>query len=232
MPTLEHRSLASLPTTTLSWLTLRDHFVATVGAQAGKGRPLGSLLVLADATFAPRSRFPLHPHREMEILSIVLDGDLSHHGDQAHGATLSARSAQLISAREGMVHAEGNDTDAPTRMLQIWFQPTSHGGAPAYYHRSFAERGRHLLAGDADMPLRTDAHVWWHDLKPGTLERLSTAPQRRGYLLAMTSPLQVVAAGDRGRALRLEVGEGLTIEGGAIEVTADDAGAALWIDLA
>lgn len=232
MPTLEHRPLGSLPTTTLPWLTLRDHFVATVGPHSGEGHPLGSLLVLADATFAPHSRFPLHPHREMEILSIVLDGDLSHHGDQAHGATIGARSAQLISARDGMVHAEGNDTDTPTRMLQIWFRPTSSGGAPAYSQRSFAERGRHLLAGDADMPLRADARVWWHDLEPGSTERLSTAPRRRGYLLAMTTPLQVVAAGDPARSVRLETGEGLLVEGGAIEVTTDAVGAALWIDIA
>ncbi|MFY0570058.1 pirin family protein [Archangium lansingense] len=89
------RPLSSLPVTELPWLRLRDHFIATVGPQAGKGRPLGSLLVLADATFAPRSRFPLHPHREMEILSIVLSGELSHHGDQSHGATLRPREAQL-----------------------------------------------------------------------------------------------------------------------------------------
>lgn len=232
MPTFEHRSLSSLPTTTLAWLTLRDHFVATVGARAGEGHALGPLLVLADATFAPRSRFPLHPHREMEILSIVLDGDLSHHGDQSHGATVRARSAQLISARDGMVHAEGNDTDTPTRMLQIWFEPTSHGGAPAYFHRSFAERGRHLLAGDAEMPLRADARVWWHDLEPGILERLTTSPQRRGYLLAMTSPLHVVAAGDPARSVHLEVGEGLVVEGGTIDLSTDVAGAALWLDIA
>ena len=68
------RPLATLPTTTLPWLTLRDHFVATVGPSAGQGQPLGPLLVLADATFSPRSRFPLHPHRDMEILSVVQIG--------------------------------------------------------------------------------------------------------------------------------------------------------------
>lgn len=232
VPNLVPRSLASLPTTTLSWLTLRDHFVATVGPHAGEGSALGPLLVLADATFAPRSRFPLHPHREMEILSIVIDGELSHHGDQAHGTTLRARSAQLISARDGMMHAEGNDTDAPTRMLQIWFQPDARGGAPAYFERTFSEPGRHLVAGDAAMPLRADARVWWHDLATRTVERLSTTSRRRGYLLAMTSPLRVVASADSTRSSRLEVGEGMVVEGGAVDVTSDHTGAALWIDIA
>ena len=93
-----YRPLNSLPTTTLSWLTLRDHFVSTVGPNSGQGQPMGSLLVLADATFTAHSRFPLHPHQEMEILSIVLDGSLSHHGDQAHGATVPARPTQTYSS--------------------------------------------------------------------------------------------------------------------------------------
>jgi quercetin 2,3-dioxygenase len=179
------RPISSLPLTELPWLRLRDHFIATVGPSAGQGRPLGSLLVLADATFAPHSRFPLHPHREMEILSIVLSGELSHHGDQSHGATLRPREAQLISARDGMVHAEGNETDANTRMLQLWFTPTRHGGAPAYFRRSVphaARGGRHLVAGDEAMPLRSDAHVWWLDLAAGHHTAIEVAPGRAGYL--------------------------------------------------
>ncbi len=189
VPTLVPRSLASLPTTTTHGPTLRDHFVATVGPQAGQGSALGPLLVLADATFAPRSRFPLHPHRDMEILSIVLDGELSHHGDQAHATTVRARSAQMISARDGMMHAEGNDTDHPTRMLQIWFQPDARGGAPAYFERTFSDPGRHLVAGDAAMPLRADARVWWHDLAPRRVERFATASRRRGSPTGDDEPL-------------------------------------------
>ena len=102
---LDVRPASGLPETSLPWLSLRDHFVATVGDHAGEGRPLGPLLVLADATFAPHSRFPLHEHRDLEILSIVLDGTLTHHGDQGDGAALPARGVQLISARDGIEHA-------------------------------------------------------------------------------------------------------------------------------
>lgn len=219
-----HRPLSSLPTTTLDWLTLRDHFVATVGANAGRGQPMGSLLVLADATFTAHSRFPLHRHQEMEILSIVLDGSLSHHGDQAHGATVSARSAQLISARDGMTHAEGNDTDAPVRMLQIWFRPNTHGGAPAYYQRDLARGPRQLVAGDEVMPLRCDAKVWWLDFEAGQAERLELPRGRNGYLLALDSKLSTATA-------TLAVGEGLTVSEGELQVTSATAGSALWIDV-
>lgn len=232
MPQIHHRPLSSLLTTMLPWLSLRDHFVATVGASAGQGRPLGPLLVLADATFAPRSRFPLHPHEEMEILSIVIEGQLSHHGDLAHGTTLGRRSAQLISARDGMVHAEGNDTDRSTRMLQIWFRPETHGGPPAYFFRDLSPRGRQLVAGDDAVPLRCDAKVWWLDLQPGDFEPLFVASGRRGYLLALDGGVSV-RAGDRGAALAaLAAGDGLLIDSGGVEVTAPAACAALWIDLA
>ncbi len=216
------RPLASLPTTSLPWLTLRDHFVATVGPSAGQGHPLGPLLVLADATFAPHSRFPLHPHQEMEILSVVLEGDMSHHGDGANGSVVRPRGVQLISSRDGMRHAEGNDTDAPTRMLQIWFEPTTHGGAATYSYRQLpAERGQHLVAGDEGMPLRCDARVWWLDVQ--ARRSVEVAAGRRGYLLVIAGPLTVGAAA-------LATGEGAMLERG--ELTLEGQGAALWIDLA
>lgn len=224
MSEVRPRPLQSLPLTELPWLKLSDHFVATVGPSAGRGRPLGSLLVLADATFAAHSRFPLHPHRDMEILSIVVDGVLSHHGNQAHDAVVKARGAQLISARNGMVHAEGNDTDQPTRMLQLWFSPTSQGGDAAYFDRQLPSTpGRHLIAGDEGMPLRCDAQVWWVDVKdPSTLE---VKPGRRGYLLALTGTLRVGGA-------TLKVGDGAEVGAGEVTLEAEGTGSAVWIDLA
>ncbi|MCC6807063.1 MAG: pirin family protein [Deltaproteobacteria bacterium] len=230
MPTLLHRPVSTLPETALPWLSLRDHFVATVGPHAGEGQPLGPLLVLADATFAPRSRFPLHPHKEMEILSIVVDGTMSHHGDQEHGAALGPRSAQLISARSGMVHAEGNDTDTPTRMLQVWFEPDRHGGAPAYFSRQLGGVGRQLVAGDEGMPLRTDAKVWWLSAGPLGPGPLVVQPGRRGYLLALTGPVRVEATSGSPGVL-LQAGDGAYVEQGEYVLTAESARAVLWIDL-
>lgn len=223
------RPRASLPTTELPWLRLHDHFVATVGANAGQGRPLGSLLVLADATFAPRSRFPIHPHRDMEILSLVVRGELSHHGDQAHGATLKARQAQLISARDGMVHAEGNELDEETHMLQIWFRPETRGGEAAYFLRDvpvMPAGGRHLVAGDEGMPLRTAARVWWIDLVPGRDERLDLAKGNSGYLLAMDAAVALEGGAT------LAKGDGAELRGGSAAIRAKDGPAsALWIEL-
>jgi hypothetical protein len=155
----------------------------------------------------------------MEILSIVIDGTLSHHGDQAHGTTLGPRSAQLISARNGIVHAEGNDTDKPTRMLQLWFQPSSHGGEPAYFSRQLGGVGRELVAGDKQMPLRTDAKVWWLTLPT---ESIVVKPGCVGYLLALTGQV-------RAGANSLQVGDGAQLGPG--DLTLEGNGAALLIDL-
>ncbi|RYE82871.1 MAG: hypothetical protein EOO75_20055 [Myxococcales bacterium] len=191
---------------------------------------MGPLLVLADATFAPRSRFPLHAHRDMDILSVVVDGTLTHHGDQAHGASLGPRSAQLISARDGMNHAEGNDTDRPTRMLQLWLRPRAHGGPPAYFARQLAGEGRQLVAGDEGMPLSADARVWWLSLAAGRPEPLTVAPGRQGYLLALSTSLRVT--GPRADAgVSLAIGEGLEVGEGELEITPETTGAALWVDL-
>lgn len=214
-----HRPAVSLPATTLDWLSLRDHFVATVGPHAGTGQRLGPLLVLADATFAPRSRFPLHPHRDMEILSVVLEGELSHVGDGANGMTVKPRGAQLISARNGMRHAEGNETDAPVRMLQIWLEPTSVGGDAAYFYRQLpAERGKHLVAGDDGMPLRVDAKVWWLDAPT----RTTVAAGRRGYVIALSGQPKVGAQ-------PFAVGDGAEVTSG--EVLVEGTGAVLLLDV-
>lgn len=228
MPQLVHRPLSSLARTTLPWLSIRDHFVATVGPTSGRGKPLGPVLVMADATFAPRSRFPIHPHREVDILSVVVDGTMSHRGDQANGATVGPRSAQLISARTGIMHAEGNDADAPMRMLQIWFQPHTFGGKPEYFSRELSGHGRQILAGDSQMPLRADARVWWLDLGPHNVQRLSVAVSRQGYLLATTARTRVMSLLDEA-VVELAVGEGLEVGPGTIDVSSDG-GAVLWID--
>jgi quercetin 2,3-dioxygenase len=219
---VEVRPQSSLPATKLDWLSLRDHFVATVGPSAGQGAPLGPLLVLADATFAPRSRFPLHPHRDMEILSVVVSGEMSHHGDGANGMTVKPRGVQLISSRNGMRHAEGNDTASDVRMLQIWIQPTTTGGDAAYFYRQLPDaKGRHLVAGDEGMPLRNDVKVWWLDVDGA--QRVSVSPGRKGYAIGLTGAPRVGETA-------LQPGDGAVVSS-AGEVQFSGAGAVLWLDV-
>lgn len=219
------RRLSALPTTDIGWLQLRDHFIATVGAHSGEGQAYGPLVVLADATFQPHSAFPLHPHREIEILSIVLDGNLSHRGDLANGTTLPPRSAQLTSSRNGMVHAEANEGEVSCRMLQIWLQPSTHGGEAVHFQRAFPTRGRHIVAGDDVMPLRCDARVEWLDLDANAGHTFRVAAGRNAYVMSLDGWL----ASDVGM---LQAGEGLELRAGEVTVTPQGASAVLYFEFA
>lgn len=225
MSEIHVREMQGLTKTKLPWLEIHDHFISTVGQHAGQGGRLGPLVVLADATFAPRSRFPIHPHRDMEILTVVIDGEVSHHGDQANDNSVPARAAQLISARNGMVHAEGNERDEPTRMLQIWFEPNERGGEAAYFERSLPEApGRYLVAGDEAMPLRADAKVEWIDLGPGESASIHVANGRAGYLLGLQGEASSGAA-------RLAAGDGAALGPGETSWSSEKGGAILWVDI-
>ncbi|MBL8956560.1 MAG: pirin family protein [Myxococcaceae bacterium] len=219
MPVFTHRPRSSLPLTDLGWVRMTDHFVQTVGAGAGNGQALGDLLVLADATFAPKSRFPLHPHRDMEIVSVVLSGELTHHEPDTSTA-LPAASVQLMSARDGIVHAEGNVTDAPTRMLQLWITPNQSGG-PAV-HRIFGPFTlKSTLTRVTPDDLRQDASVSMAKLAAGEQLALEPKPGRRLYVLC--------AGEAKLGALAIADGDGVTLAGGAATFTAAAGGATLVV---
>lgn len=200
---IRHR--AQLPLTDLGWVKMHDHFVQTVGARSGSGQPLGPLLVLADATFAPHSRFPLHSHQEMEIVSVVISGTLTHF-EPGRSVTIAEGSAQVMSSREGITHAEGNETDAPTRMLQIWLQPNQMGGAG--HHEVVEPKRSAALERLTPASLRTTASVSIAALKSG--ESLELESGERRYLICtggtVTLEDQPDSLGD-GDGLLLQAGQ-------------------------
>jgi quercetin 2,3-dioxygenase len=143
---------------------------------------MGPLVVMADATIAPKSSFPMHPHQDIEVLSWVVSGTLRHKDD--HGGTdeLPAGTLQLMSARDGIVHAEGNLRDEPVRLLQFWLEPTSSGGEPVYSKVSWAGPGFQLLAAreGAALSLRQDAQVYAAKVT-GAKATLTLPKNRRAY---------------------------------------------------
>jgi redox-sensitive bicupin YhaK (pirin superfamily) len=120
---------AALPRTDLGWVEMTDHFLVTVGPHTGEGTKLGDLMVLADAVLAPKAQFALHAHKQMEIASIVLSGELTHR-EPDRALAVPAGSVQWMSAGDGIVHAETNPGDVPARLLQIWIRPEHTGGTP------------------------------------------------------------------------------------------------------
>lgn len=97
-----------------------------------------SLRVMNEDRVAPGSGFDMHPHRDMEIVTIVLEGALEHRDSLGHGAVLRPGEVQRMSAGTGILHSEFNpSTDEPTHLYQIWLFPERRGLSPSYEQRRF-----------------------------------------------------------------------------------------------
>ncbi|MCP9887489.1 pirin family protein [Cyanobium sp. ATX 6A2] len=82
--------------------------------------------------------FGWHPHRHMELITVMVEGDLTHRDSLGHTHTLSAGEVQVLSAGSGIIHSEMNAGHRPCRFLQIWIEPDSRDGLPAYDQRRYA----------------------------------------------------------------------------------------------
>ncbi|WP_017881557.1 pirin family protein, partial [Burkholderia pseudomallei] len=106
----------------------------------------GALRVLNDDRIAPTRGFGMHPHRDMEIVTYVLEGALAHRDSMGNGSIVRAGDVQRMSAGTGIVHSEYNASrDAPLHLLQIWLLPVEPGGRPGYQEARFTDadkRGR------------------------------------------------------------------------------------------
>ena len=98
----------------------------------------GPLRVINDDTIAAGRGFGMHPHRDMEIVTVMVDGELTHADSMGHSEVLRAGEVQRMSAGTGIVHSEINRSDRPCRLLQIWIEPEQSGIEPAYEQQPFA----------------------------------------------------------------------------------------------
>jgi redox-sensitive bicupin YhaK (pirin superfamily) len=97
----------------------------------------GPLRVINDDTIAAGRGFGMHPHRDMEIVTVMVEGQLSHQDSMGHSEVLRAGEVQAMSAGTGVVHSEMNRSDTPCRLLQIWIEPDRAGHPPAYRQEPF-----------------------------------------------------------------------------------------------
>ena len=98
----------------------------------------GPLRVINDDTIAPGRGFGMHPHRDMEIITVMVEGQLNHRDSLGHAEVLRAGEVQRMSAGTGVVHSEINEGDQACRLLQIWIEPSSSDITPAYEQKPFA----------------------------------------------------------------------------------------------
>ena len=196
---IEKRPFAALGGADHGWLKARHHF-SFAEYRDPQRTGWGRLLVWNDDEIAPQSGFPPHPHADMEIITYVRDGAISHRDSLGNSGRTEAGDVQVMSAGTGIRHAEYNLEDETTRLFQIWIMPRSRGGAPSWGMRPFpkAERsGRFVVLAsgfdddDGALPIRADARVLGATLTAGGRASLDLDPRRHAYLVAAKGAVEV-----------------------------------------
>jgi redox-sensitive bicupin YhaK (pirin superfamily) len=181
------------------------------------------LRVINEDRVQPAEGFPSHSHRDMEILSYVLEGALQHKDSSGGGGVIRYGDVQRLSAGSGVTHSEFNAShDQPVHFLQIWLEPARRGISPGYEQRSFTpadKQGRLRLVAspdgrDGSLTIHQDATVYAARLDRGQETTYRFAEGRKGWVQVARGEVllsgQALAAGD-GAAL---VGEAaLTLAG-------------------
>ena len=173
----------------------------------------GPLRVINDDTIAAGRGFGMHPHRDMEIITVMVEGQLNHRDSMGHAEVLRAGEVQRMSAGTGVVHSEVNEGDQPCRLLQIWIEPSSAGIAPAYEQQPFAidDSWTPLLdparTGGA-MAIHRPVQLWRAKPGCGTSLPLEMPPQSQGWLQLIDGRGEVIL-GAGADPLPLQRGDGV-----------------------
>jgi redox-sensitive bicupin YhaK (pirin superfamily) len=181
---------AGLGSSDLGWLRSRFHF-SFADYRDPDNVNFGVLRVLNDDLVAPGHGFGMHPHSDFEILSYVVDGELTHGDDMGNQHTIGRGEVQYMSAGTGVRHSEYNHGQSTLRFLQIWIVPDEKDHEPSYGDHRFAWEARKdawlLLAagpdGDAPITVHQDARLSVVELGAGRELGYAVGPGRQAYLL-------------------------------------------------
>lgn len=194
-----------------------------------------SLRVINDDRIAGGGGFPMHPHRDMEIVSYVVEGALEHRDSMGNGSVIRPGDVQRMSAGTGVTHSEFNPSDTEgMRLLQIWIEPASAGIEPSYEQRQFTEEDRkgrlRVVASpdgaDGSVTVNTDARIFAALLRPEDSVTHEIADGRGVWV-------QVVRGNIRLDDEVLSEGDGATVEQQAsIQIEGESDSEILLFDLA
>nr|WP_315188938.1 pirin family protein [uncultured Albidiferax sp.] len=174
----------------------------------------GNLRVINDDTITPGAGFGTHGHRDMEIISYVLQGELAHRDTMGNVKGIPPGDVQRMSAGRGVQHSEFNHAaDQTTHFLQIWIEPNVKGIAPSYEQKTFAEsekRGALRLVASPDgaqgsVTLHADAHLYAGLFDGAESATLALNPARKGYVHLVSGALEV-------NGIALTTGDALLID--------------------
>lgn len=210
---IDVRKLDSLGGANHGWLNARHHFSFADYHDPSRIH-WGNLRVWNDDTIAPQTGFPPHPHNNMEIITYVRKGAISHKDSMGNAGRTEAGDVQVMSAGSGVVHSEYNLEDEPTDLFQIWIIPDGQGGEPTWGTRPFpkGDRAGKFVAlasgidGDEALPIRANARVAGATLKAGETTEYRTDAARHLYLVPATGRIEV-------NGVTLETRDGAAITG-------------------
>jgi redox-sensitive bicupin YhaK (pirin superfamily) len=181
------------------WLNTRYHFSFSDYHDPSR-MGWGKLRVWNDDKIASKSGFPPHPHSNMEIITFVRTGAISHKDSEGNEGRTAAGDVQVMSAGKGIAHAEYNLEDEDTTLFQLWIMPDQAGGEPSWGMREFPRGERSgnwvVLAsgdpeGDGSLPIRSDAKVLAATLESGETIAYGADSWRHQYLVAASGTIKV-----------------------------------------
>ena len=223
---IDIRPFATLGHADHGWLDARHHF-SFANYHDPDRMGWGSIRVWNDDTIAAQSGFPPHPHRDMEIVTFVRSGAITHRDSLGNEGRTAAGDVQVMSAGTGITHAEMNLEDEATTLFQIWIIPDRQGEHPGWGQRTFPKATREggfevLASGDAEaddaLPIRTDAKVAAATLAKGQSAVWNTSGERHQYLVAPKGRVTV-----NGREAQPRDGIAVTGESEIVVEALDDA---------
>jgi redox-sensitive bicupin YhaK (pirin superfamily) len=236
---IERRPFDSLGGANHGWLNAKHHFSFANYYDPAR-MSWGDLRVWNDDEIAAGSGFPPHPHADMEIITYVREGAITHEDSLGNKGRTEAGDVQVMSAGAGIRHAEYNAEPELTRIFQIWIEPTRRGGPPAWGAKPFPKgdrAGQFVVlasgfeddvseAGGGALPIRTDARVVAATLKAGESATYPLGAARRGYLVPAIGEVEV-------NGVRLNARDGAAITDEAtITVTAVNDAEIVLVDAA
>ncbi|WP_207885086.1 pirin family protein [Pseudomonas sp. 30_B] len=231
---IERRPFQQLGGANHGWLNAKHHF-SFAEYYDPERMDWGNLRVWNDDEIAAGTGFPPHPHREMEIITYVRQGAITHQDSLGNKGRTEAGDVQVMSAGTGIVHSEYNLEKDVTKIFQIWIIPSVRGGTPSWGAKPFPKGDRAgrfvtLASGyenDADaLRIRAEGRLVAATIKAGQSAEYELGDGRRAYLVPATGKVEV-------NGVTLEARDGAAISDEAVvKVTALDDSEVILVDIA
>ena len=196
---IDIRPFAELGNANHGWLNARHHF-SFASYYDPQRMNWGRLRVWNDDEIAPHAGFPTHPHQNMEIITYVRRGAITHKDSLGNEGRTEAGDVQVMSAGTGIAHSEFNLEDTTTQLFQIWIEPDQTGLPPSWGARPFPKGERTggfvtLASGYAEdrdaLPIRANARLAAATLQAGQSTRYTLDKTRKAYLVAASGSFEI-----------------------------------------